>query len=97
MAVCPCCKGEMTDPVTRTCLIEPVLFPDGETLPQIPFEPFDDDRAARCHDCNVVAGGMHHPGCDMERCPRCQGQLIGCGCLSDDSDSEEDEERSISP
>jgi hypothetical protein len=37
----------------------------------------------RCHDCNVLDGGYHHPGCDMERCPRCGGQLISCGCLDE--------------
>jgi hypothetical protein len=40
----------------------------------------------RCHDCKVVVGGVHHPGCDAERCPVCSGQLIGCGCLSDDEE-----------
>jgi hypothetical protein len=41
----------------------------------------------RCRDCNVAPGGFHHPGCDVERCPKCGGQLISCGCLD-----EEDEE-----
>src|ERR1700722_12936936 len=40
-------------------------------------------RHGRCHDCNVRDGGFHHPGCDAERCPRCDGQLIGCGCLDE--------------
>ena len=35
----------------------------------------------RCHDCNVLSGGNHHFGCATERCPRCQDQLISCGCL----------------
>lgn len=37
----------------------------------------------RCHDCNILnkKGNLHHFGCDIERCPRCKGQLISCGCL----------------
>jgi hypothetical protein len=34
-----------------------------------------------CHDCGIVDGLLHAFGCDMERCPRCFGQLISCGCL----------------
>ncbi len=37
----------------------------------------------RCHDCNTYIGGFHHPGCDNERCPKCHGQLISCGCLEE--------------
>lgn len=33
-----------------------------------------------CHDCGVKAGQLHHQGCDMETCPKCKGQLIGCEC-----------------
>ncbi len=35
-----------------------------------------------CHDCGIYnnAGNLHHYGCDIERCPRCKGQLISCNC-----------------
>ncbi len=33
-----------------------------------------------CHDCHAKEGEYHLPGCDMERCPFCGGQLISCNC-----------------
>jgi len=38
-----------------------------------------------CHDCGCKEGELHSPGCDMERCPLCGGQLITCGHLAFDS------------
>lgn len=35
----------------------------------------------RCPDCNVEPGQLHVPGCDIERCPRCHCQAIGCDCI----------------
>ena len=37
-------------------------------------------RVRRCSDCGVVGGELHHPGCDMEECPRCRLQRISCPC-----------------
>jgi len=42
------------------------------------------DPDQRCHDCGVKLDKFHHLGCDMERCPKCGGQLIACGCWHDD-------------
>lgn len=43
------------------------------------------DYNARCHDCGIlnIHGNCHHSGCDMERCPKCNTQLITCDCNVD--------------
>jgi hypothetical protein len=28
----------------------------------------------------VQPGEFHLPSCDLEQCPRCHGQAIGCDC-----------------
>ena len=33
-----------------------------------------------CGDCNCAPNTLHHIGCDMERCPLCGGQALGCEC-----------------
>lgn len=34
-----------------------------------------------CGDCATAVGSYHHVGCDLEDCPRCGQQFIGCGCI----------------
>ena len=35
-----------------------------------------------CHDCGAAIGEYHHPGCDMEPCPRCGEQYAFCDCVT---------------
>lgn len=42
----------------------------------------------RCHDCGALPGHFHHFKCDVEVCPVCGGQLIGCDCVTEYDDGE---------
>ena len=59
---------------------------DGTTHKRIPYGSegrgwFSDART--CGDCAASRGQLHVPGCDLERCPACRGQIITCGCAED--------------
>lgn len=79
MSICNWCKKEMSSHEVDTCNAM-VYFPDGVTMAPVPYNSDYGDENHRCHDCNIKKGGVHHPGCDMEKCPRCGGQLISCDC-----------------
>jgi hypothetical protein len=34
-----------------------------------------------CHDCGAIKGEYHVPGCDVEECPICGRQALGCECI----------------
>lgn len=95
MARCNWCLQDMTNINVIGCAGNRVVdYPDSTRLPAIPYgeeERYGDDwdSERRCHDCNVASGGSHHPGCDVEECPKCHGQLISCGCLDEEDEEEE--------
>jgi hypothetical protein len=35
---------------------------------------------ARCRDCGVARGGLHHPHCTQAGCTRCNQQRATCTC-----------------
>lgn len=85
MAVCKDCKQEMLDPKTESCTHNALMVGDKEEFYERDTTYYDYN--ARCHDCGILnkPGNYHHYGCDMERCPKCGGQLIfACGCFDID-------------
>jgi hypothetical protein len=82
VAICSACNQEMT--AVEGCTLDVFGdFADGVPRPRIRYgeEILDYTPKGRCHDCDAKPGSAHHPGCDMEVCPRCGGQAIGCECL----------------
>ena len=85
MSLCIRCNNEMK--VVKSCNYNLFVSFKGDsrpypTIPHINPATFMDGNP-NCHDCGVQIGALHHPCCDMERCPRCGGQLISCGCVID--------------
>ena len=70
MAICSHCGGEMTDGIS--CLTDPVVI-DGKSYAPIRWgqelRPRHRYEPEECRDCATPLGGVHHPGCCMERCP----------------------------
>jgi hypothetical protein len=77
---------------TVSCTKTTILTSDGREIERNSTY-FDNNE--RCHDCGIVneKGNVHHLGCDMERCPLCKSQMLGCGCWADEETDELDEIR----
>jgi predicted Zn-ribbon and HTH transcriptional regulator len=81
MARCPDCKGEMDESkkgCVDSCIVKQISI--GGKVYKRNTTQFDNNK--RCHDCGIKnkKGHVHHFGCDMERCPKCKGQIISCDC-----------------
>lgn len=79
---CPQCLREMTDPGTESCLYDVIMV--DEIYYERSRHHFG-EQTGRCGDCQIKHGQVHHPGCDVERCPQCGRQLISCGCFPEDA------------
>lgn len=83
MVECEYCKREMT--TADGCTFDGIKingrwfkrfrvgFPGGMDYDLV-------QKDERCYDCGAKYGELHHPGCDMEACPRCGEQMISCDC-----------------
>jgi hypothetical protein len=95
--LCAGCKQPMgsTDGCTDTAYPY-VTAGKVKWLKPLPFgKPLEDwgspePADARCHDCGVAVGHVHHWGCDWATCPNCEQQLLGCACDMRSEDELED-------
>lgn len=85
MAICKFCEGEMK--AVDGCTVTEFDDMGPQPFKRVRYGEEEDDWGAlsgrRCHDCYVKPGQFHHPGCDVERCPKCSGQAIGCDCVEE--------------
>lgn len=92
-ANCKYCHGNMRH--VDGCIRVPIKHNAEEYEPIKVGDPEDSlwnaEPNERCPDCNALYGHYHHPNCDLERCPVCGGQLIGCGCMDEEYDETDDE------
>jgi hypothetical protein len=74
----------------RSCTVTDFHI-SGEPVRRLPYRW---RQPANCGDCGVPRGGYHHPGCCLERCPRCPPgrQAISCDCRYDEDPPDPDDD-----
>jgi hypothetical protein len=81
MAECEYCRQIMNN--SDGCTYEYVAFAD---KPEKLF-PRDrthfDEELGKCRGCGAIHGNIHHFGCDVEKCPKCGGQLAFNCCYKE--------------
>ena len=78
-ATCKYCGKDMTSDEGRKGCKWPFVEINGQIYAR---DVVYYDTGIHCHDCGIInkPGTLHHPGCDIERCPICGGQAICCEC-----------------
>lgn len=80
-AVCGDCNREMS-PGGGCTLTHVSKTEHGKSMKRIvcggPGDWGAECPGGNCGDCNAAPGQPHHAGCDIERCPECGGQMLGC-------------------
>lgn len=92
-AVCPACRADMTE--AFSCLLEqrPGVTFYGQDAPGADwYAALVEGLPARCRDCQVALGGVHHPGCCIAQCLTCDEQRLVCPCDDELMDRLNDEE-----
>jgi len=75
MSKCEDCEQEMSEE-HESCIYDVIVIEGNAYKRNTKYH----DVNEYCHDCGILNGGVHHMGCDMERCPICDGQMICCDC-----------------
>ena len=82
--ICPACGQDMRD--AESCG-GPMIQVAGRVYERVRFGQESGNRWEEfdfCPECGVSHGGLHHPGCDIEECPRCRTQYLSCDCAEED-------------